>query len=175
MWSLSQEGTYESKVNSILLFSAQNGKERKEVRKIREKVTYTWITITSVFAFILLVLCSIGLLNKEAKYYLIGVLFGFIGLIVRSVSMLNHIDKQEYIDKNGNIKYRWYDINGQSEIIKSAYFFKYPVFITLTILALISLATPFLDKLAISLILIASISMLVGFILKSPKYLPLVD
>ena len=145
---------------------------RKEVRKIRKSVTRVWIAITSIFAVILLVFCSIGLLNKEAKYYFIGILFGFIGLIVRSISMENHIDWEKYIDK-GNIKYRLYNTNEQREIIFWAYYLKYPILIILTILAFVSfslLTMDFFLKPTIALIFVGSISMIVGFVLKLPGW-----
>ena len=131
------------------------------------------MAITGVSAVILLVLCSIHLLSSVATYYFVGIIFGFIGLIARSIFMWNHIDKKECIDEKGNIKYRWYDVNEQCKIVIRAYYIGYPIFIILTILAFISLAILTLDaffyKPTISLILIASTSMLVGFILRSPK------
>ena len=150
---------------------AKENKIKKEVRKIRKSVTHVWATITGLLAVILLISCSMGLLNEEAKYYSIGILFGFIGLIVRSISMEDHIDWEKYIDKD-SIKYRVYNTNKQRKIIFWAYYFKYPILIILTILAFVSFSLLTIDlflKPPIALIFVGSISMIVGFILKLPR------
>ena len=121
----------------------KENKIKKEVIKIRKSVTWKLIAIIGISAVILFFLCSMGLLNKnkEAKYYLIGILFGLIGMVVRSISMLDYIDHKMMIDKltNYNIKYRWCEVSEQRKIIYWAYFFKYPILITSTIVAFISL------------------------------------
>lgn len=155
-------------------------KIRKEVKKIRSNVTLIWIFV--IIVLILLtpnLILSLSYLLPSLKnvllFYFIGIIFGFIGLIVRSISMLDYIDHKMMIDKltNYDIKYRWYEVSEQRKIIYWAYFFKYPILITPTIVAFISLAilTPldiFSNQL-ISIILIGGISMVVGFILKLPK------
>ena len=144
----------------------------KEVRKIRKSVTHVWIAITGLFAVIFLILCSMDLLNKEAIYYFIGILFGFIGLIVRSFSMEDYVDWEKCIDKD-DIKYRLYNTNEQRKIIFWAYYFKYPILIILTILAFVSFSLLTIDLLLkppIALIFVGSISMIVGFVLKLPGW-----
>ncbi len=157
----------------VIKIEEKEKKIRKEVKKIRSNVTLIWVAITGVLAIILFVLCSMQLLSNVATYYFVGIIFGFVGLIVRSISMLSYIDNKMMIDKltNYGIKYRWYEVSEQRKIIYWAYFFKYPILITSTIVAFISLArlTLYISNEFISIILIASIAMVVGFILKLPR------
>ena len=154
----------------VLKIEAKENKIKKEVRKIRIKVTIVWIVIT--IAFILLTLDLLHSLCYVTLLYFIGIIFGFIGLIARSISMWEHIDYKIMIDKY-NIRHRWYEVSEQCKIIKRAYFFKYPFFVIFTILAVVSLAVLTLDNFVnqsfIGLILVSGVSLVVGFILEWPK------
>lgn len=145
-------------------------KIRKEVKKIRIKVTLALIIFT--VTLILSTLQLVNLLRDVHLFYFIGVIFGFVGLIARSISMWKYIDHKMMIH-DYNIKYRWYKVSEQRKIIYWAYFFKYPIFIIPTILAFVSFVILTLDKFFnqpfVSLILISGVSMVVGFILKWPK------
>ena len=150
---------------------------RKEVKKIRIKVTIVWIIVTIVFTLLTPDLKRslnylLPPLSHVLSFYFVGVIFGLIGLIVRSISMLEYIDYKMMIDKY-NIKYRWYEVSEQCKIIKRAYFFKYPFFIIFTILAFVSLAVLTLDNFVnqryISLIFVSGVSLVVGFILEWPR------
>ena len=144
---------------------------KKQVRKIRIKVTLALIIFTVIL--ILSTLHLIDLSDILPLFYFVGIIFGFIGLIARSISMWDYVDKEGYINKKGDIKYRWYEVSEQCKIIKRAYFFKYPIFIIFTIPAFISWAmltlNNFVNQPLISLILVSGLSLVVGFILEWPK------
>ena len=154
--------------------TTMNKEEMKNaVKKIRKKVTVRLIIFTLILVFLTPTLIRslnylVPSLTDVSLFYLVGIIAGFIGLIARSISKWNYIDY-----KIINKKEVWYSVNEQRKIIKCAYYFKYLIFMIPTILAFISFAVltlvEFLKKPPISLILVFVISMLIGFIQKSPK------
>ena len=150
----------------------EKDEKKKKVKKIRKNVTVRLAIFTVVLIFLTPALINslsylLPSLMNVFLFYFVGIISGFIGLIARSISMCDHIDY-----KIINKKYT-FDVDEQRKIIRSAYYFKYLIFMIPTILAFISFAILTLEKFfkkpLITLIFIFSISMLIGFIQKSPK------